>query len=89
MEGEWDECGPQARTFSYRHTSSGGVMGGMVAITNNAIVDIRKFPRVDLKSSHHGNKTCNYSWQWMFTKFTVVIISQWIRISNHYGVHLN
>ena len=45
VEGERDECGPQARTFSYRHTSSGGVMGGMVAITNNAIVDIRKFLR--------------------------------------------
>ena len=39
--------------------------------------------RVDLKSPHHKKKNCNYVWEWMSTRLSVVIILQYIQTSSH------
>ena len=44
--------------------------------------------RVDLRSSYHKNNFYSYVWWWTLTRLTVVIILQYIKMSDHYTVHL-
>ena len=57
------------------------------------IAYVKVAKRIDLKSSQCKKKTFffwygNYMWEWMLTRLTVVIISQFIQIANHYGTQL-
>ena len=45
--------------------------------------------RVELKSAHHKKrKLCNYVWWWVLSRLTVVLISQYVQILNHFAVYL-
>ena len=44
---------------------------------------------VNLQSSHHTEKNCNYVWWWILTSLTLAILSWDIQISSHYVVYLN
>ena len=60
----------------------------MVEIVNTVLY-IWKLLRVNLKSSLlKKKKTCNYVQGWVLTRLIMVIISQYIQISNHYVVYL-
>lgn len=59
----------------------------MVTIVKNT-VHLLVVKRADLKSSLHKKKINNYIRLFMLTKLIVVIILQYICISNNYVVHL-
>ena len=44
---------------------------------------------VDLKSYLHKRKKHNYVWQWMVIRLIVVILLQYIHITNHCVIHLH
>ena len=52
---------------------------------NSTILYIWKFAK---SRSSHAKKMLNYVWRWMLTTLIVVIILQYIHISNHYVVYL-
>lgn len=58
-------------------------MHNMGAIVNNTVLNILIFPkRVDLKSFGHKKQICNYvQWQ-MLRRLIVVLILQYIQITN-------
>lgn len=55
----------------------------MVTVIKNTVLRIWKLLRVGLKSSHHQkNKPCDYVWRLALTSFSVVVILQYIQMSN-------
>ena len=81
------EGGQKVQSASYR-ISHGGVMYSSVTPVNNTVLHIWKLLRVNLESSHHKEENSVIFVWWQMSTRLVVMISQYIQISNHSLVHL-
>ena len=60
----------------------------MVTIINSTLLYTQKsVERVDLKCYHHTHVKGNYGGEEVLANLIVVVISQYINVSNHYIVH--
>ena len=62
-------------------------MNSMVIIADNTILNIWKSLRKQILSPCHKKKN-NYEWWGILARLIVVMISQYIQISNNFVVHL-
>ena len=87
MGDKTGEGGQKVQSASYR-ISHGGVMYSSVTPVNNTVLHIWKLLRVNLESSHHKEENSVIFVWWQMSTRLVVMISQYIQISNHSLVHL-
>ena len=86
--GKMSEGSQRYKLSIIKQIKSRDVLYNMVTIVNNIVLQFESC-WVNLKSSHYKkkNSVTMYGWR-MLTRIIVLIILQYIQISNNYVVHL-
>ena len=82
--------GQKLQTSSYKISKAWGCNRHIATIVNNTALHIWMLLTECILIVLITRKQffCNYVWWWMLTRLTVLIISQYIQILNHYIIYL-